>query len=198
MKISRLECFRVPPRWLFVRVESESLKTPAGRTAGFIAFNVWMTAVDAPFQDAVDRFRTADGIIVDLRGNPGGLAAMLMGISGHFFSERTSLGVMKTRDNELRFTANPRLVSARGERVPPYAGSVAILVDSMSGSASECFTGGMQSLGRASHAALGEQGIERHEEVEVEAGERGLVGHVVVFLRWGRDASFYQRGRSSP
>ena len=30
-----------------------------------------------------------------------------------------------------------------------YGGPVAILIDSMSGSASECFTGGMQSIGRA-------------------------------------------------
>ncbi len=134
---------------MFVRVESESRKTPRGLTAGVIAFNVWMPAVDAPFQEAVDRFRNADGMVIDLRGNPGGLAAMLMGISGHFIGERVALGTMKTRDNELRFTVNPRLVDARGERVPVYAGPVAILVDAMSGSASECFTGGMQALGRA-------------------------------------------------
>ena len=134
---------------MHVRFESAGLKTPAGRSAGLIRFNVWMAAVDGPFQKAVDRFRGAGGIIVDLRGNPGGLAAMLMGISGHFIAERTALGVMKTRDSELRFTANPRLVNADGARVPVYAGPVAILVDAMSGSASECFAGGMQSLGRA-------------------------------------------------
>jgi carboxyl-terminal processing protease len=55
---------------------------------------------------------------------------------------------MKTRDNELRFVVNPRRVSAQGERVTPFDGPVAILVDAMSGSASECFAGGMQSLGR--------------------------------------------------
>jgi carboxyl-terminal processing protease len=108
-----------------------------------------MAAVDALFQKAVDEFRGADGIIIDLRGNPGGLAAMIMGISGHFLDERKTLGVMKTRENELRFVANPRLVSAAGERVRPYSGPVAILVDAMSGSASECFAGGMQSIGRA-------------------------------------------------
>ena len=74
---------------------------------------------------------------------------MMMGISGHFVGERKTLGVMKTRENELRFVANPRLVSAAGERVEPFAGPVAILVDAMSGSASECFAGGMQSIGRA-------------------------------------------------
>ena len=73
---------------------------------------------------------------------------MLMGISGHFIDERKALGVMKTRDNELRFVVNPRRVDARGERVQPFAGPVAILVDALSGSASECFAGGMQSLGR--------------------------------------------------
>ena len=74
---------------------------------------------------------------------------MVMGISGHFVSDRQSLGVMKTRDSEFRFVANPRLVNANGERVPPFTGPLAILVDAMSGSASECFTGGMQSIGRA-------------------------------------------------
>jgi carboxyl-terminal processing protease len=103
------------------------------------------------FQRAIDDFRGGAGIVIDLRGNPGGLAGMLMGISGHFIDERVALGTMQTRDNPapLRFTVNPRRVSARGERVEPFGGPVAILVDSLSGSASECFTGGMQSLGRA-------------------------------------------------
>ena len=134
---------------MYVRVEREKKSTPSGGTAGVIKFNVWMTAVDAEFQRGMDEFRRADGIIIDLRGNPGGLAAMLMGISGHFLGDRVTLGVMKTRDNELRFVANPRLVTASGERVQPFAGPLAILVDSMSGSASECFAGGMQSIGRA-------------------------------------------------
>ena len=134
---------------MFVRVREEERKTPAGRRAGVIGFNVWMTAVDAPFQRAVDRYRSADGIVIDLRGNPGGLAAMLMGISGHFVPERRPLGTMRTRTHELNFVANPRLVDASGKSVPVFAGPVAILVDAMSGSASECFTGGMQSIGRA-------------------------------------------------
>lgn len=134
---------------MFVRVRATDTTTPAGHRAGVIAFNVWMTAVDRPFQAAIDKDRDADGIVIDLRGNPGGLAAMIMGIAGHFTGERATLGVMKTKDSELRFTVNPRLVNGEGVRVAPYAGPVAILVDGMTGSASECFAGGMQSLGRA-------------------------------------------------
>ena len=134
---------------MYVRVDAGERRTPRGATVGVIRFNVWMPAVDPLFQDAIDKLRTADGIIVDLRGNPGGLAAMIMGISGHFLRERTPLGTMKTRDADLRFAANPRLVNAAGQRVEPYAGPLAILVDAMTGSASECFAGGMQALGRA-------------------------------------------------
>ncbi len=133
---------------MFVRVTEGSRKTPGGRNAGVIGFNVWMASVDAGFARAVDKHRSADGIVIDLRGNPGGLAAMIMGVSGHFVPERKVLGVMKTRDNTLEFKANPRLVDTSGKPVNVYNGPVAIIVDAMSGSASECFTGGMQSIGR--------------------------------------------------
>ncbi len=64
---------------MFVACRSSLKPTPAGGKAGVIGFNVWMTAVDREFQKAMDRFRSADGIVIDLRGNPGGLAAMIMG-----------------------------------------------------------------------------------------------------------------------
>jgi carboxyl-terminal processing protease len=135
---------------MYVRVASALESTPGGKKAGVIAFNVWMAAVDSQFAIAIDKFRGADGIVVDLRGNPGGLAGMIMGLAGHFTSDRAVLGVMKTKDaTELRFAANPRLVNGAGARVEPYTGPLAILVDGMTGSASECFTGGLQSLGRA-------------------------------------------------
>ena len=134
---------------MFVRTNWEKKTTAGGASAGVIRFNVWMAAVDGQFQKAIDELRGSDGIVIDLRGNPGGLAAMMMGISGHFLGERKALGVMKTRDNELRFMSNPRLVDGAGQRVDAFAGPVAIIVDAMSGSTSECFAGGMQSLGRA-------------------------------------------------
>jgi carboxyl-terminal processing protease len=136
---------------MYVRVSASPASTPGGHKAGVIAFNVWMAAVDEQFSKAIDRFRSADGIVIDLRGNPGGLAGMIVGLAGHFLNDRAVLGVMKAKDaaTELRFAANPRLVNTAGERVKPYAGPLAIIVDGLTGSASECFTGGLQSLGRA-------------------------------------------------
>jgi carboxyl-terminal processing protease len=120
-----------------------------GKTIGVIGFNVWMTAIAHALDEAVDRFRTSGGIVLDLRGNPGGVLTMIMGVSGHFLQAPVNLGVIKTRDSELNLVANPRLVGAAGQPVQPFAGPLAILVDSGSYSASEIFSGGMQSIRRA-------------------------------------------------
>ena len=116
---------------------------------GLIRFNIWLIPVARPFDIAMDTLRSADGIIIDLRGNPGGIGAMAMGIAGHFTAEARELGEMKTRDVTLQFQTNPRTVSTTGVSVTPYAGPVAILVDDSTASTSEIFAGGMQFLKRA-------------------------------------------------
>lgn len=131
------------------RLDSDEVGTERGAKVGVIRFNIWMLPIAARFDDAIDRFRGADGLIIDLRGNMGGLAGMLTGISGHFFEERVSLGTMKMRENELHFFANPRKVNSKGMRVAPYTGPVAILIDELSLSLAEVFAGGMQAVGRA-------------------------------------------------
>ena len=53
------------------------------------------------------------------------------------------------RENEMRFSANPRFSNAAEQRVEPYGGPLAILIDQVSLSASEVFASGMQAVGRA-------------------------------------------------
>lgn len=132
----------------FARFARDEHTTPAGRRVGRIWFNVWMPPVIRQLDDAVEAFRGHDGIVMDLRGNGGGAGAMVMGVAGHFLADRVSLGDYRTRRHTLQFRANPRVVSPSGERVEPFAGPVAILVDETSGSASEVFAGGMQAIGR--------------------------------------------------
>ena len=87
-------------------------------------------------------FQGTAGVIIDLRGNPGGLGAMAMGIAGHLIAdENKKLGTMHTRESTLDFVVNPQ--------AQRYAGKVAVLVDELSASTSEIFAGGLQDLGRA-------------------------------------------------
>lgn len=137
----------LPP--LHVTFQDREVRTPRRRRVGVIAFSLWMTTAAGSIEAAVERFRQADGLVVDLRGNPGGLASMLSGVAGHFVAEPLLLGTMQTREAQLSFKANPRFATADGRRVQPFAGSLAVLVDELTGSASECFAGAMQSLGRA-------------------------------------------------
>ncbi len=134
---------------LFARVASRRVRLEeADVEVGVIWFNFWMAPLMPQIDAAVDEFRGLDGIILDLRGNGGGVALMVSGIAGHFLDERVALGTMQTRDTELRVVANPRRVAPDGRRVRPFAGPVALLIDGGTGSASEVFAGGMQSIGR--------------------------------------------------
>jgi carboxyl-terminal processing protease len=158
-----LECRRLPGSptklghlpTLYARIETNSTVTVHGKRVGQIHFNMFMLPIAGPFDHAIDSFRNHDGIIVDLRGNIGGLAAMVMGLGGHFTSNKVSLGILKNRSMELSFVTNPRKANPNGERVEPYQGPLAVLVDEISLSAAEIFAGGLQAIGRA--RVLGER-----------------------------------------
>jgi carboxyl-terminal processing protease len=132
-----------------VDFSARALPLPDGGEVGWIRFSAWFPIVAADFAEAVDRFRGSRGMIVDLRGNPGGVGGMIMGVAGHFYENAVDLGEMTLRDATLRFPVNPQRVTADGRSVEPFAGPVAILVDPMSASTSELFAAGLQATGRA-------------------------------------------------
>jgi len=134
---------------LFARLDSRVLHPDIDLSVGLIGFNIWLPVLSRPFDEALDAMRDANGIILDLRGNPGGVGGMVMGIGGHFVDEQVALGTMRTRNDELRFVANPRRIDSHGQSVEPYDGPLAILIDNTSASTSEVFAGGLQAIGRA-------------------------------------------------
>jgi carboxyl-terminal processing protease len=129
--------------------ELAALGLPRNLRIAVIDFNVWMPAVAQRLDEAFQRHLDADGVIIDLRGNPGGAGGMVMGVAGHVMDEPVSLGTMRTRDSSLEFKVNPRRSTSDGRRVEPFAGPVAIVIDPLSASTSEIFAGGLQKLDRA-------------------------------------------------
>lgn len=113
-----------------------------------IRFNIWLFPILVPIAETVDRYRDVDGFIIDLRGNPGGIGGLAMGVAGHFLATEESLGDMKMRDTTMHFQVNPQRATPDGRLVDPFAGPVAIVVDRCSASTSEVFAAGMQQLGR--------------------------------------------------
>lgn len=94
------------------------------------------------YKKAIRRFDGKKGLIIDLRGNPGGLGIMATGMAGHLIDDGTpNLGTMITRDGTQSFVVNPQ--------VDIFPGPVAILVDENSASTSEIMAGGLQDVGRA-------------------------------------------------
>jgi len=137
----------LPPQ--MARLTHERVALTGGGCAGVIRLNIWMVPLMPAFDRAMDELADCRGVVVDLRGNPGGVAGMVMGVAGHFLNDTIPLGFLKLRSAGMRFKANPRRVRADGTRVEPYAGHVAILTDEMSASTSEFFAAGLQAIGRA-------------------------------------------------
>lgn len=129
-------------------MRADTIELSGGGWVGRVAFESWMPQLATRLHAALEAMRSADGIVIDLRGNGGGLAAMVVGVAGHFVRDSVHLGTQRTRRGALRFTAVPRHVGVDGTIVAPFAGPLAILVDERTGSASEVFAAGMQASGR--------------------------------------------------
>lgn len=125
-------------------------RLPSGTgCVGVIAFNIWLPELGKDLERAVDSVSNCSGVVIDLRGNPGGVGAMVMGFGGYFVDSAVSLGTMRTRQVTLKFAINPRRSRDDGTQRTPYTGPLAILVDPMTASTSEIFATGMQLIGRA-------------------------------------------------
>ncbi len=129
------------------RLEFES-RTLAGGV-GYIRFNEFLDPVSLMprFETALHGFAGAPGVILDLRGNPGGIGIMAMGIAGFFIGDAGhQLGEMKMRDTSLHVTTLKFTVFPRAGIFP---GKLALLLDEGSASTTEILAQGLHDLNRA-------------------------------------------------
>lgn len=121
-----------------MRIDMESRLLESN--VGYFRFNGFFDPVRLmpAFRKAVREFESADGLIIDIRGNGGGIVGMTMGMASPLTDKPAPLGVMKMKKNELKLNL---FRSAK-----PYTKKVAVLVDEASASASEIYAGGLQDL----------------------------------------------------
>ena len=112
---------------------------------GLLAFNVWMLPMVERVRAAMDELRAQGmrALVLDLRGNPGGVGVMAVPVGRMLLSQRASLGTLRFRDFEQELVVEP---SDDGR--PAFTGPVAVLVDEGTASTSEIFVVGLRDLGR--------------------------------------------------
>ena len=111
---------------------------------GYVRFNIFLDPARLMnlFAEAVQSCKNCEGFVIDLRGNPGGIGVMAMGMAGWFIDQKEQkLGTLYMRNTTLNFVVNPRATT--------FNGPLAILVDGASASTSEILAEGMKDLGRA-------------------------------------------------
>jgi carboxyl-terminal processing protease len=108
---------------------------------GYVRFNAFVPPLMEKLCHAVRLLREAPGIVLDLRGNSGGLLGMVSGLFGILNRNPQALGFLETRGGRTPLFGFPQKL--------PYQGSLVILIDGSTQSAAEMFAASMQESGRA-------------------------------------------------
>lgn len=121
----------------FLKYESVSLSSDVG----YVKFNAFAVPVIAKFCNTLTEFKGKKAIIVDLRGNLGGVLGSMIGLSGMLTDRQINLGTFISRTGREAFVVASKLKH--------FKGRVVLLVDGQSMSATELFTAGLQGNARA-------------------------------------------------
>jgi carboxyl-terminal processing protease len=125
----------LPP--MFLEFESKRLDNGIG----YIRFNCFHQALAQEILGAIQLMHDAPGLVIDIRGNPGGDSKVGIALAEQLVKDSTLFLRAKTQD----IAGDVRLDPA--ENI--YEGPVAVLIDVMGTSGSEIFAAGIQAMGRA-------------------------------------------------
>ena len=137
----------LPP--MALRFSRHTVPTASGGCVLYVEFSQWAMPVYDQFVEALREHGGCSGVVIDLRGNSGGLAVSMSAVGGLFFDKTVSLGTLTTAGGDLNLVALPRQVTNDGRDVRRFSGPLAILTDRASVSCSDIFPASMQALGRA-------------------------------------------------
>jgi carboxyl-terminal processing protease len=108
----------------------------------YLRFDLWFPSLMEEMRSIIRGLDSGtQGLIIDIRGNPGGIGLMATGLAGMLVDEEYEMGRMQLRRGHMNFNVYPQ----KGA----YLGQVAVLIDSNSISTSEIFAADMRESGRA-------------------------------------------------
>ncbi|MBA3241744.1 MAG: hypothetical protein H0T60_11010 [Acidobacteria bacterium] len=125
----------LPPMY----TEIESKRLPGD--IGYVRFSAFTPQLMERICGALRSLGDARGLVIDLRGNPGGMMGIASGLSGLMTTQPRLLGVLRTRTGVMPLSSFPQK--------SPYTGPLVILIDGLSGSTAEVLAAALQESGRA-------------------------------------------------
>jgi carboxyl-terminal processing protease len=122
---------------LYLNFETRSVNDETG----YIRFNIFAMPIVEKFCSALTEFKDKKSLIVDLRGNHGGLFSALIGVTGMLSDHTVDLGTQVYKVGTERIFSTSRAKNFRGR--------IVFLVDEVSISSAEIMAAAMQDSGRA-------------------------------------------------
>jgi len=115
---------------------------------GYFRLSMFMSpgTVLPTYQQFIKDHKDAPGIVIDMRGNFGGIILMAPGMINWLIDEKGLMGTMKMRDAQRGPFEIPLMLNPRKKH---YTGKVAVLIDEMSISNAEILSAGLKDIGRA-------------------------------------------------
>ena len=120
-----------------LQFESRSLSDEVG----YIKFNIFAVPIIGKFCDAVGEFKDKKAIVIDLRGNMGGVLASMVALAGMLTETSIDLGTSIYKTGSENLSASTKAKN--------FKGKVVFLVDNQTVSAAEVFAASLQDAGRA-------------------------------------------------
>jgi carboxyl-terminal processing protease len=125
----------LPP--FYVEFESKLLEN----NIGYVRFNAFMPPVHNKFKKTIKSMQDTTGLIIDIRGNHGGFFDVRKAMAEALIKDRVLFWRFQGRDKTREVYLKP------ADSV--YTGPVVVMVDCLSISSAEEFSGGLQAIKRA-------------------------------------------------
>ena len=125
----------LPP--FFVEFESKVLEN----NIGYVRFNAFMPPVHNKFKDTIKSMQDTTALIIDIRGNHGGFFDVRKAVAETLVKDRVLFWRYQGRDKTREVYLEP------ADSV--YEGPVVVMVDQLSVSSAEEFSGGLKAIKRA-------------------------------------------------
>lgn len=115
----------------------------------YLKFNHFDESIEDQLAEALENFKNAPALILDLRGNAGGDGEMSLRFAGKFFDKKTAVARIVTRSGKPPIEGMPMTLETGETGRQIFSNPLAVLIDERTASTAELITNAFQETNRA-------------------------------------------------